>query len=260
VRVVADLVAAALGEIERGRSPAFTIANHLRAALSADTSSYGWLDTPSGTAELRTWPDIIDMGLMLRASGTMPHAHPVLGHWLDGHTDAAVVSSLVTDWSRWRNSEAYALLKRGVGCTETGGIRLKDRDHTIRMIGVARERDFTDEEVELIHAVRVPAIALCAHADWLGVLDEKGLRRSGALGAAVDVGLTTREFQVIQLLASGLLASSIGARMSISTRTVHRHLSHIYSKLGTHDRLTTVMVAQRSGLLPGRTNYAPPST
>ena len=56
--------------------------------------------------------------------------------------------------------------------------------------------------------------------------------------------------QVLELLARGLLATSIAARLNLSPRTVHKHLGNIYRKLGVHDRLVAVGVARANGLLP----------
>jgi hypothetical protein len=106
VRFVADTVAEAIEELEHARSPAVTIANRLLGAVHADSSSYGHIDTRSGARALETWPDVMDIELMLTASVTVPRSHPVMGHWLAGHTDVAVVSALVTDRTAWRNSEA----------------------------------------------------------------------------------------------------------------------------------------------------------
>ena len=61
--------------------------------------------------------------------------------------------------------------------------------------------------------------------------------------------LTPREHAVLLLLAEGLVAEAIARRLSISTRTVSKHLEHVYRKLGTSDRLTSVLVAQSLGLL-----------
>ncbi|WNV88525.1 LuxR C-terminal-related transcriptional regulator [Umezawaea sp. Da 62-37] len=69
----------------------------------------------------------------------------------------------------------------------------------------------------------------------------------------VDTGghrLTQRELTVLHLLAEGLTADSIARRLDISPRTVHRHLQHLYRKLGTTDRLATVLHAKSLGLLP----------
>src|SRR3954454_5643251 len=58
-----------------------------------------------------------------------------------------------------------------------------------------------------------------------------------APSAAKETRLTGRELAVLGLLGDGLTAAVIGRRLGISTRTVHKHLEHVYSKLGTGDRL-----------------------
>ncbi|MEV6601478.1 AAA family ATPase [Actinoplanes sp. NPDC051346] len=62
--------------------------------------------------------------------------------------------------------------------------------------------------------------------------------------------LTPREMDVLALLAESLTAASIGRRLGISTGTVHKHLAALYRKLGTGDRLATVLRARTLGLLP----------
>jgi DNA-binding CsgD family transcriptional regulator len=62
--------------------------------------------------------------------------------------------------------------------------------------------------------------------------------------------LTQRELTVLAVLAEGLTADAIARRLEISPRTVHRHLQHLYRKLGTTDRLATVLRAKSLGLLP----------
>ena len=66
---------------------------------------------------------------------------------------------------------------------------------------------------------------------------------------AADVRITPRELAVTRLLADGLTAASIGRRLAISERTVHKHLEHIYAKLSVSDRLSAVLRARRYGLL-----------
>ncbi len=65
-----------------------------------------------------------------------------------------------------------------------------------------------------------------------------------------DHRLTQREFTVLSVLAEGLTADAIARRLDISPRTVHRHLQHLYRKLGTTDRLATVLRAKSLGLVP----------
>jgi DNA-binding NarL/FixJ family response regulator len=63
-------------------------------------------------------------------------------------------------------------------------------------------------------------------------------------------GLTPREREILTLLARGLTAQGIAHVTGTSVRTVDKHLEHTYRKLGCGDRLTAVLTAQQSGLLP----------
>lgn len=67
---------------------------------------------------------------------------------------------------------------------------------------------------------------------------------------ARDLRLTPRQLAVLGLLVEGLTAAAIGHRLGISERTVHKHLEHLYARLGAHDRLTAVLRARDEGLLP----------
>ncbi|GGQ76747.1 helix-turn-helix transcriptional regulator [Couchioplanes azureus] len=62
--------------------------------------------------------------------------------------------------------------------------------------------------------------------------------------------LTPRELSILRLLADSLTAATIARRLGISPGTVHKHLGRLYRKLGTSDRLATVLRARETGLLP----------
>lgn len=72
-------------------------------------------------------------------------------------------------------------------------------------------------------------------------------------GAAPELStsyqLTPRELGVLRLLAESLTAAAIARRLGISPGTVHKHLARLYRKLGTGDRLATVLLAREAGLL-----------
>lgn len=52
--------------------------------------------------------------------------------------------------------------------------------------------------------------------------------------------LTEREKEILAALADGHTAHAIARRLTISERTVHKHLEHLYAKIGVHDRLEAV--------------------
>lgn len=251
-RCVSDTVAEATEELTLGRPPEPVIARRIGDHLRAAFVCHGRFDRRTRETTVHVWPDLVQPPAADQ-DGAAPETHPVLHHWLQGHSDVAMVSTVVTDRRRWRTSPTYAALREWTGgATETGGMRLDQGTETVHLIGLARHRDFTRAEIGQLAMLRRPVVALSRHAAWLaarGGLD--GLPHD-VPPAAAEMGITHRELQVLELLADGLLAVTIGHRLALSPRTIHHHLGHIYAKLGTHDRLSTVIRAQQAGLLASR--------
>ncbi|HSM04312.1 MAG TPA: LuxR C-terminal-related transcriptional regulator [Longimicrobiales bacterium] len=65
-------------------------------------------------------------------------------------------------------------------------------------------------------------------------------------------GLTPREMEVIGLVATGKTNRAIGRELFISEKTVARHLSNIFAKLGISSRSAATAFAYEHGLLAGK--------
>jgi len=61
--------------------------------------------------------------------------------------------------------------------------------------------------------------------------------------------LTSREIDVLQLLAVGRTTPAIAADLFVSAHTVRNHVSNILSKLDAHSKLEAVAVAVRDGVI-----------
>jgi len=72
---------------------------------------------------------------------------------------------------------------------------------------------------------------------------------SGGAAAAGTHGLTPRELQVLRLVAAGQTNKAIAAALVLSERTVDRHVSNIFSKLGTSSRSAATAYAYRHELV-----------
>lgn len=68
-------------------------------------------------------------------------------------------------------------------------------------------------------------------------------------GSAPAPLLSGRELDVLRLVAAGHTNAQIGAALHIGESTVKTHLQHIFAKLDTGDRASTVAVAYQRGLL-----------
>jgi predicted ATPase/DNA-binding CsgD family transcriptional regulator len=61
-------------------------------------------------------------------------------------------------------------------------------------------------------------------------------------------GLTSREVEVLRLVATGMTNAQVAQRLFLSPRTVHRHLNSIYHKLGVSSRTAATRFAIEHGL------------
>jgi DNA-binding CsgD family transcriptional regulator len=68
--------------------------------------------------------------------------------------------------------------------------------------------------------------------------------------AAAPRGLTTREVDVLRLLAAGYTNPQIGEALYISRKTASHHVSSVLTKLGVKSRVEAAGVAHRLGLTP----------
>ncbi len=63
-----------------------------------------------------------------------------------------------------------------------------------------------------------------------------------------EPGLSTRELEVLRLVAAGKSSREIGEELVLSRRTVERHIANIYLKTETHGRAQLATYALRNGL------------
>jgi DNA-binding NarL/FixJ family response regulator len=77
--------------------------------------------------------------------------------------------------------------------------------------------------------------------------DPAGPAGPGPSGQPPD-GLTTREAEVLALLASGLSNAEIAQRLYLSHATVKTHINRIFAKTGARDRAQAVRYAYQHGL------------
>ena len=84
-------------------------------------------------------------------------------------------------------------------------------------------------------------VALGAHPAFAELADLMGDRRAGVL--------TARELEVLRLVSTGLTNRAIAGRLSLSEKTVARHIANIFGKLELSSRAAATAYAYENGLV-----------
>jgi two-component system, NarL family, response regulator NreC len=87
-----------------------------------------------------------------------------------------------------------------------------------------------------------PKVSQILAEDYVRVLKQKGAVDSYDL-------LTTREREILQLIAEGKSNKEIAAALNISPYTVETHRSHILEKLNLHNPAELILYAVRKGII-----------
>jgi DNA-binding CsgD family transcriptional regulator len=112
---------------------------------------------------------------------------------------------------------------------------LVDRNLLVSFVLNHSRSDFSERERAFLDLVREPLSALYRNL----------VARGRGLGALATLPVTAREREVLSWLAAGKTDREIGEILGMRTRTVQKHLQHIYEKLGVETRTAAVMRAMQ---------------
>ena len=148
-----------------------------------------------------------------------------------------------------RGDGAGALVVLRVAWTEWRGLGAPYESAQVRMLMARAHRALGDPdaaEMELEAAEWV--------FDQLGAMPD--VHRARALSSrALEPGggsLTHREVEVLRLVATGMTNRSVAAELFLSEKTVARHLSNIFAKVGVNSRAAATAYAFQNGLVGGQ--------
>jgi two-component system response regulator NreC len=99
--------------------------------------------------------------------------------------------------------------------------------------------------VKAVHAGKAffsPAVSKLMVEDYLRQMDERHVEDSYEL-------LTTREREILQLLAEGQTSKDVAARLGLSPHTVETHRGNILQKLNLHSTAELILYAVRKGVI-----------
>jgi len=170
---------------------------------------------------------------------------------------AADGSGAVGKWSECRPDVTLLDLRMpeldGVGAIE----RIRERDSSARIIVLTTY----DTDNDLLRAIRAGAKAYLLKdsrreelLDCIRKVSRGETFFTPSLVEKLAAGLngtplTSRELDVLTLLAQGMSNKEIGARLFVTETTIKSHMKAIFSKLNALSRTEAVTIANRRGLI-----------
>ncbi len=183
------------------------------------------------------------------------HENPLIEHYARTHDGRVLRFSDVSTPEHFHSLRVYTQFYKPLGIEHQLSFTLpNERD---RILGVALSRtttDFTDAERDLLKRARPFLIQSYRNAVRYSELQAEQSRRPvvprhpvAPRGPDVEqltmLGLTARQAEVLQLVATGAAERDIAVHLNISHRTVQKHLERCYRHLGVNSRSEAARVA-----------------
>lgn len=158
--------------------------------------------------------------------------HPYANHVATAANPSPRLTDVV-DMREFVATEVYQVCLEPIDARYQSAMRVARTPEDFALISLWRtDRDFADDELEpaltVVEALRA-AVRLRA---LLGRLSADSTSSAGA----DSQGLTSRQVEVIALLARGLTNDQIAGRLGISSRTVRKHVADLFDRTGLHSR------------------------
>jgi DNA-binding CsgD family transcriptional regulator len=152
------------------------------------------------------------------------HEHPLVRYYQATARGGPVMISDFLNRQQFHNLGLYTEFFRNIRVEHQIAINLAVSHDWVVGIALNRSRnDFTEADRTLLGVLQVPLTA--------------SLRRARHHS---EEALTGRESQIMKLVAIGCTDSAIARELNVSTRTICKHLEHVYRKLGVANRAAAV--------------------
>jgi DNA-binding CsgD family transcriptional regulator len=167
------------------------------------------------------------------------HEHPlVCFHAAHPQSGAKRISDFFTS-RRFESSELYNDYYRPLGLKSVMAAPLHIDNRVLISIVVNRQgRDFTERERQFGDFLR---LGIAAQLREIFSPGATGWIPPTVPPAPANGPLTLREGEILHWVGSGKTNTEIAWIMTISPRTVQKHLEHIFDKLGVDNRLSALM-------------------
>ncbi|HEY2041906.1 MAG TPA: LuxR C-terminal-related transcriptional regulator [Jatrophihabitans sp.] len=232
VRLVSDL--AELGDPEEFADVASA---GLAEIVGCDLVTYNELGTHPAGVSYRDWPRHALDSSTQPLFASLVDQHPLVSYYRRTGDGKPMMISDFVDRRQFHRMPIYTEFFRQIPVEHQIAVTLSTRDAST-VVGLALNRargEFDDTDRAILAVLRAPLICALTKARI-----RHAIVMRGAAAVASDRSLTDRERSVLALVALGLTNVAIGHSLSVSPRTVAKHLEHIYRKLDVTSRAAAV--------------------
>jgi DNA-binding CsgD family transcriptional regulator len=210
------------------------------ALIPSDILTYNEIDTRQRRAYMVEQPAGIITISQVRTFERLSHQHPLIRHYtLTRETRPRKISDFLS-MGEFRRLDLYQEFFRDVAVNYQMAVTIPS-SHSV-VIGIALNRtlrDFSERDRAVLDVIRPHLAQSHRNAIERAALRERTEAAERALwsaSAACLASLTSREQEVLALVAEGKTNLQIADRLGLSPRTVQKHLEHIYDKVGVRSR------------------------
>lgn len=222
----------------------------LNRLVRADLLSYNELDLGPGHLSYWTYPeDIVFSPEITAAFEAHVHENPLVSHMQTTGDGSPMMISDFLSRERFHRLGVYTEFYRHVPVEHQIAIGLPASEGRVVAIALNRARgpDFTEDDRDLLAVLRAPLVRAMSRAR------SRYRARQALSGPEGDVfGLTERELELLELVATGHTNAAIAHKLGISPRTVAHHLDSAYRKLDVTSRAAAVYRAVNEGLVASK--------
>ena len=215
--------------------------------VRADVLTYNELGPGPGQVRYGAYPeDVVFSPDSLAAFAAHMHENPLVSRLQTTGDGSPLKISDFLSQERFHRLGVYTEFYRQVPVEYQIAFGLPPSDGRVIAIALNRDRgDFTEDDRDLLTVLRAPLLRAMSRSR-----SRHRARQalSGPDGSQL-ADLTSRELQLLELVAMGRTNTAIARTLQVSPRTVAHHLDNIYRKLEVSSRAAAVYRAVIEGIV-----------
>jgi DNA-binding CsgD family transcriptional regulator len=230
---------------DRGEGFAQQAITGLARLIESDILTYNEVDPQGRQATMIEEPVGAIPVALVATLGRLAHQHPLITHYAQTRESQPLKLSDFLSLSQFRRLDLHNELFRPLRVNYQLAVTIPSPPQLVIGITFNRYRkDFSERDRALLAMIRPHLVQAHRNAADRATLQQRAEAAERALwsaSATLLASLTRREHEVLVLVADGKTNPQIAGRLSVSPRTVQKHLEHVYDKLGVPTRTAAAM-------------------